>query len=78
MTKRRTSATSVESQNLVGEVDGKDVLMVDDLTETAGTLTSAAKLLKERGAKRIFAAVSRTACSPTSRPNGCKNRPSTN
>src|ERR1700761_3868502 len=58
VTKRRTSATSVESQNLVGEVEGKDVLMVDDLTETAGTLTSAAKLLKERGAKRIFAAVS--------------------
>ena len=58
VTKRRTSANTVESQNLVGEVDGKDVLMVDDLTETAGTLTSAAKLLKERGAKRIFAAVS--------------------
>jgi ribose-phosphate pyrophosphokinase len=58
VTKRRTSATSVESQNLVGEVDGKDVLMVDDLTETAGTLTSAAKLLKEKGAKRVFAAVS--------------------
>jgi len=56
--KRRTSATSVDSQYLVGEVDGKDVLMVDDLTETAGTLTAAAKLLKEHGARRIFAAVS--------------------
>jgi ribose-phosphate pyrophosphokinase len=56
--KRRTSATSVESQYLVGEVDGRDVLMVDDLTETAGTLTAAAKLLKEKGAKRVIAAVS--------------------
>jgi ribose-phosphate pyrophosphokinase len=56
--KRRTSPTSVESQYLVGEVEGKDVLMVDDLTETAGTLTAAAKLLKEHGAQRILAAVS--------------------
>jgi ribose-phosphate pyrophosphokinase len=56
--KRRTSATSVESQYLVGEVEGKDVLMIDDLTETAGTLTAAAKLLKENGARRVLAAVS--------------------
>jgi len=56
--KQRTSATSVESQYLVGDVEGKDVLMVDDLTETAGTLTAAAKLLKEKGAKRVLAAVS--------------------
>jgi ribose-phosphate pyrophosphokinase len=56
--KQRTSATSVESQYLVGDVEGKDVLMVDDLTETAGTLTAAAKLLKKKGAKRILAAVS--------------------
>ena len=41
----------------IGEVDGRNVLIVDDLTETAGTLTSAAKLLKERGAKKIIAAV---------------------
>src|SRR5450631_608663 len=56
--KRRTSPTSVESQYLVGDVEGKDVLMVDDLTETAGTLTAAARLLKENGARRIMAAVS--------------------
>ncbi|HEY0340503.1 MAG TPA: ribose-phosphate diphosphokinase, partial [Steroidobacteraceae bacterium] len=56
--KRRTSPTSVESQYLVGEVKGRDVLMVDDLTETAGTLSAAAKLLKEKGANRVLAAVS--------------------
>jgi ribose-phosphate pyrophosphokinase len=56
--KRRTSPTSVESQYLVGEVEGKDVLMVDDLTETAGTLSAAAKLLKQHGARRVLAAVS--------------------
>jgi ribose-phosphate pyrophosphokinase len=56
--KQRVSPTSVESQYLLGDVKGKDVLMVDDLTETAGTLTAAAKLVKEHGAKRVIAAVS--------------------
>lgn len=56
--KNRVSATEVEAISLIGEVEGKDVLLVDDISETAGTLTSAAKLLKERGAKRIFAGVS--------------------
>jgi ribose-phosphate pyrophosphokinase len=58
VTKRRTSATTVEAQYLVGEVAGKDVLLVDDLTETAGTLTKAAELLKKEGARRIIAGVS--------------------
>ncbi|MCS7063854.1 MAG: ribose-phosphate pyrophosphokinase [Methylacidiphilales bacterium] len=56
--KRRTSATETEVQFVVGDVKGRDVLLVDDLTETAGTLTSAARVLKEHGARRIFAAVS--------------------
>jgi ribose-phosphate pyrophosphokinase len=58
--KQRTSATSVESQYLLGDVKDKDVLMVDDLTETAGTLAAAAKLVKEHGARRVIAAVSHT------------------
>jgi ribose-phosphate pyrophosphokinase len=37
--KKRKSATDVEMQNIVGEVEGHDVLLVDDLTETAGTIT---------------------------------------
>jgi ribose-phosphate pyrophosphokinase len=56
--KRRTSATSVESQYLVGDVKDRDVLLVDDLTETAGTLAAAAKLVKAHGARSIRAAVS--------------------
>jgi len=55
--KRRISATVVEAHTLIGEVEGKDVLIVDDLTETAGTLTAAATLLKEKGARSIRAAV---------------------
>jgi len=56
--KRRKSATEVESLAVIGEIRGKNVLLVDDLTETAGTLTMAAPLLKKKGAKQILACVS--------------------
>ncbi len=56
--KERKSPTETEALYLIGEVEGHDILLVDDLTETAGTLTSAAKLLKTRGAENIYAGVS--------------------
>ena len=56
--KRRKNALEIESMTVIGEIRGKNVLMVDDLTETAGTLTTAAKLLKKKGAKKILACVS--------------------
>ena len=56
--KNRVSATEVEAIGLIGEVEGKNVLLVDDISETAGTLTSAAKICQENGALRIFAGVS--------------------
>jgi ribose-phosphate pyrophosphokinase len=48
----------VLSMRLVGNVQGKDVLLVDDMIATGGTLLKAAELLKERGAKDIYVAVS--------------------
>ena len=56
--KKRRSATKVEATNVVGEVNGCDVLIVDDITETAGTLVAAAKMLRENGARTVRAAVS--------------------
>jgi ribose-phosphate pyrophosphokinase len=56
--KRRKSASDVEAMAVIGEIKGKNILMVDDLTETAGTLTQAATLLKKKGAKNILACVS--------------------
>jgi len=56
--KRRKNAMEIESMAVIGEIRGKNVLMVDDLTETAGTLTAAAALLKKKGARRILACVS--------------------
>ncbi len=55
--KRRINAETVEATNLVGDVEGRDILIVDDMTETAGTLTAAAKILKSNGAKSVKAAV---------------------
>ena len=55
--KKRTSATTVEASNLVGDVEGKEVLILDDITGTAGTLVAAAKLLREHGASVVRAAV---------------------
>ena len=65
--KRRTGASTVEAMNLVGEVEGREILLIDDMTETAGTLTAAAKLLKERGAKNVSAIVSHCVLNDTGR-----------
>ena len=56
--KRRMSDTEVETVSVIGKVRDKTVVMVDDMTETAGTLVSAAKILRRRGARRIIAVVS--------------------
>ncbi len=61
--KKRKSPTEIEAQNVIGDVEGREVILVDDLTETAGTLTSAAQILKERGARKIICAVSHTVLS---------------
>jgi ribose-phosphate pyrophosphokinase len=56
--KRRKSPTETEALSVIGDVENKNVIMVDDLTETAGTLTGAATLLKKYGARDIYAGVS--------------------
>jgi ribose-phosphate pyrophosphokinase len=53
--KYRKEANKIDSMRLIGEVEGKDVVMVDDLVDTAGTVCKAAALLKEKGAKSVRA-----------------------
>jgi len=53
--KQRLRANAVERMDLVGNVEGCDVILVDDMIDTAGTLTKAASELTARGAKRVFA-----------------------
>lgn len=53
--KHRKEANKVESMRLIGDVEGKDVILVDDLVDTAGTICKAAGLLKEKGANSVRA-----------------------
>lgn len=53
--KRRQKANESEVMNVVGEIDGKNVILVDDIVDTAGSLTKAAKVLKELGAENVYA-----------------------
>ena len=55
--KQRKGADDVEAYSLVGDVEGKDVIMVDDLTSTCGTLIAAARQCADHGARSIHAAV---------------------
>ncbi|MBZ0185310.1 MAG: ribose-phosphate pyrophosphokinase [Candidatus Obscuribacterales bacterium] len=53
--KRRSQHNVAEVMTVVGDVEGKDVIMVDDMVDTAGTLVKGAELLISEGAKRVFA-----------------------
>lgn len=56
--KRRVSAKMVEVNALIGDVNGKQAILVDDICSTGGTLATAAKVCKEEGAEAVYAAVS--------------------
>jgi ribose-phosphate pyrophosphokinase len=54
--KRRPKANMSEVLNVVGEVDGMNCLLIDDMVDTAGTLTNAVHALRDRGAKTVYCA----------------------
>lgn len=58
--KNRRSATEVDVISVVGDVEGANCVLVDDMTTTAGTLCAASKVLEANGAKSVIAAVSHT------------------
>jgi len=53
--KRREKANVAEVMNIIGDVEGKDVILVDDMVDTAGTLVKAAEALKKSGANSVMA-----------------------
>jgi ribose-phosphate pyrophosphokinase len=63
--KRRERANVAEVMNIIGDVRDKDVIMLDDIIDTAGTLIGAAKALKDRGAKSVMACCSHAVLSGT-------------
>jgi ribose-phosphate pyrophosphokinase len=58
MSKRRDKPNSIESMELIGDVNGRNVILVDDMTDTAGTLLRGAEILKSKGAKSVTAIIS--------------------
>lgn len=55
--KRRPNHNKAEVMNVIGEVEGKNILIVDDLIDTGGTFAAAISALKKRGAKNIYGAI---------------------
>jgi ribose-phosphate pyrophosphokinase len=53
--KRRDKANESEVMNIIGNVEGKDVIMIDDMVDTAGTMVKAASALKKNGAVSVMA-----------------------
>lgn len=56
--KKRISGDEVEHGEIIGDVEGRNIVMCDDMISTAGTVCSAAKLVKEKGAKKIYVGAS--------------------
>ena len=56
--KRRPKPNVAEAMNLIGDVDGKTAIIIDDMVDTAGTLTAGIKMLKDKGAKAVYASCS--------------------
>jgi ribose-phosphate pyrophosphokinase len=53
--KRRPKANVSEVMHVIGDIDGRNCVIMDDMIDTAGTLVKAAEVLKERGAKKVYA-----------------------
>jgi ribose-phosphate pyrophosphokinase len=57
LSKLRDKPNSIERMDLIGDVAGRHVIIVDDMIDTAGTLTNAARILKENGARKVSAII---------------------
>ena len=55
--KRRPRPNEVEAQNVIGDVEGKIAIVIDDICDTAGSLCAACKIIKDHGAKNVYAAI---------------------
>ena len=62
--KRRKSGSHTEAKNIIGDVEGKNVIMVDDMITTAGTMTEACKILRDHGVKDIYISATHAVFAP--------------
>ena len=64
VSKKRLNANDTEATHVIGDVKGKNVLLVDDITETGGTISSAVEILRKHGAKDFYVGVPHAVLSP--------------
>jgi ribose-phosphate pyrophosphokinase len=62
--KRRQAHNVAEVMNVIGDVSGKTAVLVDDMIDTAGTITEGARILKEQGARQVYACATHAVFSP--------------
>lgn len=62
--KRRPKANVSEIMNVIGDIEDKNIILVDDMIDTAGTITNAANALKSMGAKEVYACATHPVLSP--------------
>ncbi|CAN5660863.1 ribose-phosphate pyrophosphokinase [soil metagenome] len=62
--KRRKSGRDAEAKHIIGDVDGKNVIIVDDMITTAGTISEACKILRDNGAKEIYISATHAVFAP--------------
>src|SRR5881394_3973862 len=62
--KRRKSGSQIEAKHIIGDVEGKNVLMVDDMITTAGTVTEACKILRDHGVNEIYMSATHAVFAP--------------
>ena len=55
--KRRPKPNMVEAQNVIGDVEGKNCIVIDDICDTAGSLVAGCQILKDHGAKDIYTGI---------------------
>jgi ribose-phosphate pyrophosphokinase len=62
--KRRKSGSEIEARHIIGDVSGKNCIMVDDMITTAGTMTEAVKIVRDHGARDVYLAATHAVFAP--------------
>jgi len=72
--KQRVKANEIENMTAIGEIEGRNIILIDDLIDTGGTLCKAAEMMMERGAKSVRAIATHPVLSGNAYENICKSK----
>jgi ribose-phosphate pyrophosphokinase len=72
--KQRVKANEIENMTAIGEIEGRNIILIDDLIDTGGTICKAAEMMMERGAKSVRAIATHPVLSGNAYENICKSK----